>query len=41
MIGETLQDYDTVDKLLAEYHNKNFVCNGIFKPIQEKRNSEE
>ena len=38
MIGETLQDYDTVDKLLAEYHKKNFVCNGIFKPIQENSN---
>ena len=30
MIGETLQDYDTVDKLLAEYHRKNFICKGIF-----------
>jgi len=41
MIGETLQDYDTVDKLLAEYQNKNFVCNGIFRPIQENSYSKE
>lgn len=33
MIGETLQDYDTVDKLLAEYHRKNYLCNKLFGPL--------
>ncbi|MBQ6587093.1 MAG: hypothetical protein IJI01_00275 [Butyrivibrio sp.] len=30
MIGETLQDYDTVDKLLAEYYHKRDICDRIF-----------
>lgn len=34
MIGETLQDYDTVDKLLLEYHRKNYICNKLFAPLQ-------
>ncbi len=30
MIGETLQDYDTVDKLLAEYYHKKNICDNLF-----------
>ncbi len=30
MIGETLQDYDTVDTLIAEYYKKKFVCEKLF-----------
>ena len=30
MIGETLQDYDTVDKLLLELGKKRFVCDRLF-----------
>jgi hypothetical protein len=30
MIGETLQDYDTVDKLLEEYYQKRNICDRIF-----------
>ncbi|WP_029232433.1 DUF5717 family protein [Butyrivibrio sp. VCB2006] len=30
MIGETLQDYETVDKLLLEYYHKKNVCDSIF-----------
>ena len=30
MIGETLQDYETVDKLLAEYYHKRDICDRIF-----------
>ena len=36
MIGETLQDYDTVDKLLLEYHRKNFICNKMFAPLRDE-----
>lgn len=35
MIGETLQDYDTVDKLLAEYYQKKNICDQLFKPLNE------
>ena len=35
MIGETLQDYDTVDKLLAQYYRKKFLCDHLFKPLKE------
>ncbi|MBP3197191.1 MAG: hypothetical protein J6N21_09345, partial [Butyrivibrio sp.] len=35
MIGETLQDYDTVDKLLAEYYQKKNICDQLFKPLKE------
>ena len=30
MIGKTLQDYDTVDKLLHEYYQKDFLVNKLF-----------
>ncbi len=30
MIGETLQDYETVDRLLSEYYHKKNICNMIF-----------
>ena len=33
MIGKTLQDYDTVDKLLAEYYKKDFMADRLFKAI--------
>ena len=33
MIGKTLQDYDTVDKLLAEYYKKRFMTNKLFRMI--------
>ena len=29
-ISNTLQDYDTVDNLLAEYEYKEFLRNGLF-----------
>ena len=35
MIGETLQDYETVDRLLQEYYQKKNVCDRLFKPIME------
>lgn len=35
MIGETLQDYGTVDRLLSEFYNKRFTCNMIFHPIED------
>lgn len=31
MIGETLDDYDTVDKLLEEYYKKDFMTQSLFK----------
>ena len=40
MIGETLQDYDTVDKLLSEYHKKNYMCNKLFGPLQSESYTE-
>ena len=33
MIGETLQDYETVDKLLAEYYHKKNLCSTIFTSL--------
>ena len=30
MIGETLQDYNTVDKLLSEYYKKKNICEKLF-----------
>ena len=30
-ISTTLQDYETVDRLLAEYEYKEFMRNGLFK----------
>ena len=31
MIGKTLHDYDTVDKLLEEYYKKDFITERLFK----------
>lgn len=33
MIGKTLQDYDTVDKLLGEYYKRDFMVERLFKAI--------
>ncbi|MCM1155102.1 MAG: DUF5717 family protein [Roseburia sp.] len=33
MIGRTLQDYDTVDKLLEEYYKKDFMVDRLFTVI--------
>ncbi|MBQ3795936.1 MAG: hypothetical protein II842_06570 [Butyrivibrio sp.] len=40
MIGETLQDYETVDKLMQEYYQKKNVCDMLFKPIMEEKDDE-
>ncbi len=34
MIGETLQDYDTVDKLMAEYYKKRFMSKKLFHAVK-------
>ncbi len=36
MIGETLQDYDTVDKLMKEYYKKKALCDNLFRPLDEE-----
>jgi len=36
MIGETLQDYDTVDSLISEYYKKNYICDSLFTPLEDK-----
>ena len=33
MIGETLQDYDTVDNLIGEYYKKKFICDKLFSEM--------
>lgn len=33
MIGKTLQDYETVDRLLSEYYRKRFLTNRLFTMI--------
>ncbi len=33
MVGETLQDYDTVDSLIGEYFKKKFICDKLFTPL--------
>ncbi len=33
MIGKTLQDYDTVDRLLSEYYKKRFLTNKLFRTL--------
>lgn len=33
MIGKTLQDYDTVDRLLSEYYKKRFLTNKLFRTV--------
>ncbi|MCR4901499.1 MAG: DUF5717 family protein [Butyrivibrio sp.] len=34
MIGKTLQDYETVDKLLEEYYKNRFLSSMLFKPLK-------
>ncbi len=41
MIGETLQDYDTVDSLVAEYYKKKFICEQLFMPMEVKGEDED
>ena len=36
MIGETLQDYDTVDALISEYFKKKFICEKLFTPLEQQ-----
>jgi len=36
MIGETLQDYGTVDNLMAEYYKKRFISDTLFKPVEDE-----
>ena len=36
MIGETLQEYDTVDKLMQEYYKKKNICDVLFTPIMDE-----
>jgi hypothetical protein len=36
MIGETLQDYDTVDNLISEYFKKKFICEKLFTPLDQQ-----
>ncbi len=31
MIGKTLQDYETVNRLLSEYYRKRFLTNKLFR----------
>ncbi|WP_026529083.1 DUF5717 family protein [Butyrivibrio sp. VCD2006] len=33
MIGKTLQDYDTVDRLLSEYYRKRFLTSKLFRTL--------
>lgn len=33
MIGKTMQDYDTVNKLLEEYYKKDFIVDKLFTPM--------
>ncbi len=35
MIGETLQDYETVDKLMKEFYKKRFLCDRLFAPLRD------
>ena len=35
MIAETLQEYDTVDKLMQEYYEKKNLCDVLFSPIMD------
>ncbi len=36
MIGETLQDFDTVDSLIAEYYKKKYICDHLFYMIPDE-----
>ncbi len=40
MIGETLQDYDTVDTLIGEYYKKRFICDRLFAPLADESQGE-
>ena len=40
MIGETLQDYDTVDALLADYYKRKFICDKLFTPLDGQAGEE-
>ncbi len=40
MIGETLQDYDTVDNLIGEYYKKQFICDKLFTAIDDSGSKE-
>ena len=40
MIGETLQDYDTVDSLIAEYYKKKFICDSLFTAMEDEEPEE-
>ncbi len=40
MIGETLQDYDTVDSLIGEYFRKKFICDKLFSPMSTEDSGE-
>lgn len=35
MIGETLQDYDTTLSLIGEYYRKSYICDVLFKELEE------
>lgn len=36
MIAKTLQDYETVDKLLDEYYKKNYLASKLFKSLDKE-----
>jgi hypothetical protein len=40
MIGETLQDYDTVDALIGEYYKKKYICEKLFTPLDQQLSEE-
>jgi hypothetical protein len=40
MIGETLQDYDTVDNLIGEYFKKKFICDKLFSEMDMEDSKE-
>ena len=40
MIGETLQDYDTVDALISEYFKKKYICEKLFTPLDQQLSEE-
>ena len=40
MIGETLQDYDTVDNLISEYYKKKFICDTLFSEMDTEESKE-
>jgi hypothetical protein len=40
MIGETLQDYDTVDGLIGEYYKKKYICDKLFAALDTEGGEE-